>query len=376
VNLTNWRVVCGGNWAFETICQMTHPLPPVPGAIFCHAQWRTGSTAIFTAFRADPRFMCFYEPLHEVLRTMTANKAMRYDADDVRRMGHEGLSKPYFAEYCELLEGRRGIPAFPAQCSYAAFFDVSASVRQELQAYFQLLADFARSKDKIPVFCLNRSWGRIAVFRELLPKSIHLFSLRNPCATWASQKARRNYFFAKLLYIYSRSEPVRAKEEFPEVADLSLLQRIRIERTFKRKIAEISDERIEPLFWKAYATALLNGVLHADFIVDLDQTNPGNDDRLALGRYLGLLPGCKSFEGLPSQLRALAPTLNRGHLSGERRLPVKFLQTPWHSIKRPMQNIEALQVSACHVAPKLSAANRDILSRLIAPEQNEQKRSL
>lgn len=350
---------------------MTHPLPPVPGAIFCHAQWRTGSTAIFNAFRADPRFMCFYEPLHEGLRKMTASKAMRYDADDVRRMGHEGLSKPYFAEYCELLEGCSGVPAFPTRLSYDEFFDVSASARQELQAYFQVLADFARSKDKTPVFCLNRSWGRIAVFRELLPKSIHLFSLRNPGATWASQKTRRSYFLAKLLYIYSMSEPVRLKEEFPEISDLSLLQRIRIERTFKRKIAEISDERIEPLFWQAYATALLNGVLHADFVVDLDQTNPGNDDRLALGQYLALLPGCLSFGGFPSRLRALAPTLNRGHLSGERCLPVKLLQAPWHSIKRPMQNNEALQVSACQVAPKLSAANRDILSRLIAPEQDE-----
>lgn len=116
-NPTNWRVVCGGDWAFESICKMTQPLPLLPGAIFCHAQWRTGSTAIFNAFRADLRFMCFYEPLHEGLRGMTASKAMRYDADDVRRMGHEGLSKPYFAEYCQLLEGRRGVPAFPARCS-------------------------------------------------------------------------------------------------------------------------------------------------------------------------------------------------------------------------------------------------------------------
>jgi len=355
---------------------MTHPLPPTPDAIFCHAQWRTGSTAIFNTFRADPRFMCFYEPLHEGLRAMTTNKAMRYDADDVRRMGHEGLSKPYFAEYCELLEGRRGIPAFPAQCSYAAFFDVSASARQELQAYFQLLADFAKSKDKVPVFCLNRSWGRIAVFRELLPKSIHLFSLRNPGATWASQKARRNYFFAKLLYIYSRSEPVRTKEEFPEISDLSLLQRIRIERTFKRKISEISDERIEPLFWNAYATALLNGVLHADFIVDLDQTNPGNDDRLALGQYLALLSGCQSFEGLPDQLQALAATPNQTHLCGERHLPDEIARVPWHAIKGPAQNIAGLQASACRVAPKLSAANRDILSRLITPQQDELKQCL
>jgi len=355
---------------------MTHPLPPTPGAIFCHAQWRTGSTAIFNAFRADRRFMCFYEPLHEGLRAMTASKAIRYDADDVRRMGHEGLSKPYFAEYCELLEGRRGAPAFPTRLSYDEFFDVSASARQELQAYFQVLADFARAKDKIPVFCLNRSWGRIAVFRELLPKSIHLFSLRNPGATWESQKARRSYFFAKLLYIYSKSEPVRIKEEFPEVANLSLLQRLRAERTFKRKIAEISEERIEPLFWQAYATALLNGVHHADFVVDLDQTNPGDDDRLALGQYLALLPGCLSIEGLPGQLRALAATPNQTHLCGERHLPDEIARVPWHAIKGPAQNIAGLQASACRVAPKLSAANRDILSRLIAPQQDELKQCL
>jgi len=320
--------------------------------------------------------MCFYEPLHEGLRTMTESKAMRHDADDVRRMGHEGLSAPYFSEYCALLARRRGVPAFPARFSYEEFFDTSASARLELQAYFQLLSDFASSKDKVPVFCLNRSWGRIAVFRELLPDSIHVFSLRNPGATWESQKARRSYFFAKLLYIYSKFEPVRTKEKFPEISNLSLLERIRTERTFKRKIAEISDERIEPLFWQAYATALINGVLHADFVLDLDQTNPGNDDRLALGHYLALLPGCLSDEGLPSRLQALGPMPNQTHLCGERCLPVQFVQAPWHSIKRPAQNIEALQASACLVAPKLSAANRDILSRLIAPQHHELKRCL
>lgn len=348
---------------------MAFPLPTMPEAIFCHAQWRTGSTAVFNTFRADSRFMCFYEPLHEGLRAMTVSKAMRFDADDVRRLGHEGLSKPYFAEYCELLEGRRGVPAFPARCSYEAFFDVSSSACQELQAYFQLLADFARSKDKIPVFCLNRSWGRIAVFRDLLPESIHIFSLRNPGATWESQKARRSYFFAKLLYIYSKSEPARTKEEFPEISDLSLFQRIRAERTFKRKIAQISNDRIEPLFWQAYATALVNGVLHADFVMDLDQTNPGNDDRLALGQFLALLPGGLSFEDLPSRLQALNPMLNRAHLDSARHCPNHFGRAPWHSIKSPAHNIEVFQAAACRTAPKLSAANRDILSRLIAPNR-------
>ncbi|WOF73688.1 hypothetical protein QMT40_001323 [Parvibaculaceae bacterium PLY_AMNH_Bact1] len=341
---------------------MTRPLLPLPAAVFCHAQWRTGSTAIFTAFRADPRFMCFYEPLHEGLRTMTKCKAMRYDPDDVRRMGHEGLTKPYFFEYCELLAPRHGAPAFPAHLSYGEFFEVSMTGLSELRAYFQLLAEFARSKDKIPVFCLNRSWGRMRTFRDLLPKSVHIFSLRNPCATWESQKARRSYFFAKLLYIYSMSEPEGTNEAFPEIADLSFFERVRTERTFKRKIAEISDDRIKPLFWQAYANALANGVLHADFILDLDQTNPGTDDRLALGHYLARLPGHPKDNDLLSHLRTLA---REPHLHGECRTPMQFVHASWQGIEAPALDREELLASACQMAPKLSAANRDILSRLV-----------
>lgn len=66
----------------------------MPEAIFCHAQWRTGSTAVFNTFRADSRFMCFYEPLHEGLRAMTVSKAMRFDADDVRRLGMKVSQNP------------------------------------------------------------------------------------------------------------------------------------------------------------------------------------------------------------------------------------------------------------------------------------------
>lgn len=349
---------------------MSRPLPLLPKAVFCHAQWRTGSTAIFSAFRADSRFMCFYEPLHKGLRTMTEKKAMRYDADDVRRLGHDGLSKPYFQEYRGVLAHRRGVPAFPSRLSYGEFFNVSVGSRMDLQTYFQLLADFAHYRKKVPVFCLNRSWGRIGAFRDLLPESVHLFSLRNPGDTWESQRVRRSYFFAKLLYIYSRSEPDRTKQYFPEISNLSLLERIRTERTFKRLIAKISDDRIEPLFWRAYATALVNGVVHADFILDLDQTNPGKDDRLALGHYLALLPGRQTDKGLPYRLRALAQREHQAHEVDAHSLPEQSDPELWHDIQPLLQDREDLLLSACRMAPKLSAANRYFLSRIIAYQKS------
>ncbi len=344
---------------------MPRPLPPLPKAVFCHAQWRTGSTALFNAFRADPRFMCFYEPLHEGLRTLTRQKCKRYDPDDVRRMGHHGLTKSYFWEYRGLLGQRRGVPAFPSGLSYKEFFEVSAAGRRELHRYFDLLSDLACSRNKIPVFCLNRSWGRMEAFRAMFPDSVHVFSLRDPNDTWRSQQARRSYFFAKLLYLFSEAEPIRIKHLFPEIADLTLLERIRTERTFKRKISHISDQRIAPLFWEAYACALLNGVLYADFILDLSPTASKPDDRQALGQYLARLPMLCEGQPLPHGIEALAQSAPAASPHRTSALPQCCPSYPLGPVAKLLGNRDRLRMSACQAGPKLSPANRAILGNLI-----------
>ncbi len=341
-------------------------LPPkvaAPAAIYCHALWRTGSTSLFNAFRADPRFMCFYEPLHEGLRTLTEKKAERFDADDVQRMGHNGLTQPYFHEYRNLVRHRRGVPAFPANLSYGEFFDVSAAARAELVSYFSVLSDLARSHGKTPVFCLNRSWGRMRTFREISPDAIHVFSLRDPQATWTSFQKRRSYFFAKLLLIYSKSDPAMMQQAFPEFSNLSLIEKLRTDRTFKRKVRDISDERIAPLFWQTYASTLINGVLNTDYIIDLGHSDATQDDRIVLAHYLSVHSDTTSSEPLMSRFRSLAdgrqPTDNKGG-------PLARPSAPFPA---PLANDCVLREAACRVAPKLSQPNREILAGLIAPQR-------
>eukprot|EP00439_Symbiodinium_sp_Y106_P089240 s1_g1776.t1 len=344
---------------------MTRPLPALPAAVFCHSQWRTGSTALFNAFRADPRFLCFYEPLHEGLRTMTRRKAGRFDPSDIRRMGHGGLSKPYFAEYLPLLGRRRGVPAFPTHLVYKEFFDVGVPGRAELTRYFNLLSDCARSQGKVPVFCLNRSWGRIEAFRTMFPDGVHVYSLRGPTETWHSQQARRSYFFARLLYIFSQADPTRFGSAFPELADLSILERLRIASTFKQKIAHIADDRIAPLFWQAYACALLNGVLYADFILDLSPTASKRDDREAMGQYFARLP--TFCEGLPLLQNLEAMTQSAPAASSHRPSALSQLRRPdpFGPLAQLLRNRDMLRQSACSAGPKLALANRKILGSLL-----------
>ncbi len=356
---------------------MPTQLPAVPTAVYCHALWRTGSTSIFNAFRADDRFMCFYEPLHEGLRTLTPKKADRFNPQDIQRMGHSGLTRPYFAEYRKLVARRQGVPAFPSHLSYGQFFDVGSTGRAELKCYFDLLAHFAQAHKKVPVFCLNRSWGRMSAFRDIAPEAVHVFSLRNPLATWLSLKERRSYFFAKFLRIFLEFDPGRMEDDFPEIADLSLLERIRIDRTLKRKVAEISDDRFGPLFWEVYVSALLNGVLHADFILDLDQSGQGLDDRVALGQYLSILPGALDGAPLTYRLNALATHASgRGTYSDGSVLP----PVPYRAVRRHVDALfedgARLRSSVSFAKPKLSDANRLLLRSLIASEEEKLVRCL
>lgn len=342
------------------------PKSVAPAAIYCHALWRTGSTSLFNAFRSDSRFMCFYEPLHEGLRTLTPKKADHFDPEDVQRMGHNGLTRPYFQEYGDLVAHRRGVPNFPAHLSYGEFFDVSETGRTALKSYFRVLSDLAASAGKTPVFCLNRSWGRMATFRDIAPDAIHVFSLRNPHATWASLQKRRSYFFAKLLLISSKSDPLLMQREFPELSKLSLIEKLRTNRTFKRKVRDISDERIAPLFWQAYEAALLNGIHYADYILDLGHSDPTQDDRIALGQNLSALLDSSFGDSLSLRLRALA-RVQQPDANG-----LKPMDWPTSELaQRPTQVTgicsDVLREAACRAAPKLSQPNREILADLVAP---------
>ena len=366
VNLTDHRFACAIDWATGTKCLMTRPLPALPAAVFCHSQWRTGSTALFNAFRADPRFMCFYEPLHEGLRTMTRRKAARFDPEDIKRMGHDGLSKPYFAEYVPLLTLRGGVSRFPGHLSYKEFFEISARGQMNLRGYFRCLLDLAQSRNKVPVFCLNRSWGRMKPFREMFPDSVHVFSLRGPAETWHSQQARRSYFFARLLYILSQAEPNRFGSAFPELTGLSILERLRVAKTFKQKIGHISDDRIAPVFWQAYACALLNGALYADFILDLSQTASKQDDREALGQYLAPLPMLCEGQPLPDGLKALQRLAPAASHHGTANFSEWCEPCSFGPMDRLLRNRDMLRKAACRAGPKLAPANRQILGDLIS----------
>jgi len=335
-----------------------------PAAIYCHALWRTGSTSLFNAFRSDPRFMCFYEPLHEGLSRLTQNKVDRIDPEDVQRMGHNGLTQPYFLEYRDLVASRRGVPGFPATLSYGEFFDVSAAAKADLQSYFRVLSDFARSHGKTPVFCLNRSWGRMAAFKEMAPDAIHVFSLRDPQATWESFQNRRSYFFAKLLLIFSQSHPGAMQQEFPEFSNLSLIEKLRTDRTVKRKVRDISDERIAPLFWQAYASSLVNGVLYADYILDLAHSDPSQDDRMRLACDLAVITSPTTEAPLKSQLRALAGGIKPRHIGYG-----NFAQqvaSQRHPMLTSAASADGLGAAACRAAPKFSQPNKEFLAAFIS----------
>ncbi|MEQ9520004.1 MAG: hypothetical protein RLN89_11260 [Parvibaculum sp.] len=276
--------------------------------LFLHSFWRSGSTALFNAFLSVPGFLCYYEPLHEGLARLTPAKARSHDSASAQAMGHYALSTPYFSEYEPMVVGRRGVAHYPAELAYGEFFLLTEEGEAGLRRYFLALARHAWSQGRIPVFCLNRSWGRIAAIKALMPGALHIYSLRQAHLTIGSILARKSYFGAKLLQIFDLAQPEMMQAIYPALRP-SLTKRFRTEHFYKRVACGAAPEALAPLVALAHGLSMVNGLAHADYVLDLSERAHFRDDRQFLVDRVANFMGQEAARRLRDALLAL-PELN------------------------------------------------------------------
>lgn len=306
---------------------MSHAASDLTSSVFIHSFWRSGSTALFSALRTAPGLMCFYEPLHEGLAHLTSRKTRTLDTSIIHAMGHAGLDSPYFAEYDPLIRRGRGVGGFPAQLSYGDFFQMTPESEQQLRRYFLVLAHHARARGKVPVFCLNRSWGRMESFKRIAPDALHVFSLREAQLTSRSILLKKSYFCARLLRAFDLAQPAVIQATYPDLASC-WSKRLRPDRFFKQVARSLDDTELAPLVHFAHSLSLLNGFAHADYVVDLSQQAPFQDDRLALTKALADTLGAAQATQLERSLTLLAdynPHATEAMTGGQ---PVSLAATP------------------------------------------------
>jgi hypothetical protein len=178
--------------------------------VFLHTGWRSGGTWLWSRFRADPRVVAYYEPLHEIVATLTADvlPSLRPEAWPSR---HPTLTHPYFQEFAPLLSAETpGVDGFHRGFATQDFFADAAADLPELRAYIAMLLDHATAQAGQPVLKFCRSIGRVGWMQRNFPDVLHVVVLRNPATQFGSARAQyilqdNPYFLAMPLLILARN---------------------------------------------------------------------------------------------------------------------------------------------------------------------------
>jgi hypothetical protein len=244
--------------------------------------WRSGSTYIWSRFRACPGTYCFYEPLNYGLNRLNRKRIVRDTPDRTSANAHPDLSEPYFAEYEPLLRFPRGVKGFRRKMSYSNFVMPEDGTDERLRRYIAGLNAYAFSRDRTPVLGFNASDLRAGwMNRHFRPVSIHIN--RDPVDIWLSycrfvEHGNYTFFIAWLLIIEkNRYHPVFA----PLAARLRLRQRSKIltenPKDFYRAMLDemTPEESYRIVFW-VWLASTLHALGHCNGFIDMDRAGePG-----------------------------------------------------------------------------------------------------
>jgi cytochrome c-type biogenesis protein CcmH/NrfG len=178
--------------------------------IFIHSSWRVSHTWFWLKFRKNPATICFCEPFHEALATITRPTAENFGPRSWNS-GHPA-GEPYFREFLPLIRKAGGVRLFVPEiscCWFTPVGGVGGRLRAEEQKYLALILRHASRCQKIPVFGFSRSIARLPAIRKQF-SGLHIFQYRNWWTQWLSflvqQRNGNSYFIERVLHIMLDTE--------------------------------------------------------------------------------------------------------------------------------------------------------------------------
>jgi hypothetical protein len=241
--------------------------------IFLHGLWRSGSTYVWSRFRAVKSAYSYFEQLYPGLARMTPSR-LRQGAwrDAVAANRHPELEEPYFAEFSPLLS-RRGVKGFDRRFAFDRFALGAGDQYPALERYLGGLIGYAAAQDRRAVLGCNRTWLRPAWIKARFG-SYDVHVERDPVAIWSSYKRHAetgNYnYFTNLHLILERNghHPL-----FAPIADRVRLRRglerfTKAPRAYPALIARMSDAESYGLVYYLWSLSILSGLRYCDLIVD------------------------------------------------------------------------------------------------------------
>ena len=273
------------------------PAPDPLRPIFLHGLWRSGSTYVWSRFRAADGTLCYYEPLHDGLRRLTNERIRRDTPENIRGNGHPDLAEPYFAEFAPLVGGR-GVRGYQRRFAYSRFAPPRDEQDRALEAYVRGLVDHARGRDRSAVLGFNRTGLRVAWLRDRFDAcNIHID--RDPIDVFSSYLSQlqggNHYYFVKWMQIIAGNPGyppfAAARSEFRRAG---LAQSLLLgPKKYYRGVVEASSlESLYTITFLAWAVCALHALEHSDLVIDIalaEQAGYGERIAEAVGRETGLV---------------------------------------------------------------------------------------
>ena len=170
------------------------------GPVFVHSLWRSGSTYIFSKFRAVQNFYCYQEPLHEALLfAVNEPEKLLVDGNFSFNFNHPKLQDPYFLESFEQHEHWKSI--ISKEMIYDQYFDQSIS--PELLGFYRALIDAAPRRVMVQE-C--RTGARLGAIKDAVGGT-HIHLWRRPWGQWWSFLKDRYFPLVMILILNARNAP-------------------------------------------------------------------------------------------------------------------------------------------------------------------------
>jgi hypothetical protein len=235
--------------------------------------WRSGSTFLWSRFRASPDTCCFFEPLYAGLARLTPSRLNGPSwRDAVADNRHPALSAPYYSEYGPLIRGR-GVKDYRREFSFNRYALETDDKNLALERYIGTLLRQAATQNKTAVLGFNRSGLRIGWQRQIF-ETYDIYIERDPALLWSSymqhMEAGNYSYFINLLTIFELNA---ASPLFAPLASRLPLRR-GVDRLIKRKhfyrmvVDRMPHEITYALVLHMWMLGLLHGLTHCDTVID------------------------------------------------------------------------------------------------------------
>jgi len=169
--------------------------------VFIHGGFRTSSTWLWSKFRQNPQFWCYYEIFNGAIQSVDTLNFEKFSSSAWN--SRHPKSQPYYIEYLPLLDDTPRLTFSPLEKQHGEYFippgGISAQLDRRSKAYVARLIHAAQSQyQKQPVLSCTGMLGKVAGLKRGFG-GIHLLLIRNLFSQWNSYSGQQregvSFFF-------------------------------------------------------------------------------------------------------------------------------------------------------------------------------------